>query len=126
MGRPPPSGSPQVPRPGLSNDRACCKGPPSPVHSQTWWSGALIRFLQATKGVGFAHYDGSREFVLGYADDPCLVANTTAEMQVLLRQVELFCARTGLELNVAKTVVQGIDYATGADLRRQKKRVFLR
>ena len=79
--------------------------------------GAFIRFLQATKGVGFAHHDGSREFVLGYADDLCLVANTTAEMQVLLHQVELFCARTGLELNVAKTVVQGIDYATGADLR---------
>ena len=45
------------------------------------------------------------------------MANTTEEMKALLCQVELFCARTGLELNVAKTVVQEMDYATGADLR---------
>ena len=40
-------------------------------------------------------------------------------MAALLAQVELFCSRTGLELNVAKTVVQGFDYATGQDLRPQ-------
>ena len=38
-------------------------------------------------------------------------------MQALLDQVHLFCERTGLELNVDKTMVQGIDYASGADLR---------
>ena len=57
--------------------------------------------------------------MLGYADDLFLLANSTQEMAVLLAQVELFCARTGLELDVAETVIQGIDYANGQDLRPQ-------
>ena len=81
--------------------------------------GALVRFLQATPRVGFVHHRGCWEFVLGYADDLCLLANSTEEMAALLAQVELFCSRTGLELNVAKTVVRGFDYATGQDLRPQ-------
>ena len=53
--------------------------------------GALIRFLQATRGVGFARFNGCLEFVLGYADDLCLIANSPEEMQALLDQVHLFC-----------------------------------
>ena len=81
--------------------------------------GALVRFLQATPRVGFVHHRGCREFVLGYADDLCLLANSTEGMEALLAQVERFCDRTGLELNVDKTVVQGIDYSTEQDLRPQ-------
>ena len=73
---------------------------------------ALVRFLQATPRVGFVHHRGCQEFVLGYADDLCLLANSTEEMETLMAQVERFCDRTGLELIVDKTVVQGIDYAT--------------
>ena len=59
--------------------------------------GALVQFLQATPRVGFVHHRGCREFVLGYADDLCLLANSTEEMAALLAQVELVCSRTGLE-----------------------------
>ena len=64
----------------------------------------------ATPRVGFVHHRGCRECVLGYADDLCLLANSIAEMEALLVQVELFYAWTGLELNFDKTMVQGFDY----------------
>ena len=61
----------------------------------------------------FVHNHGYRKFVLGYADDLCLLANSNA---VLLAKVKILCALKGLELNVDKTVMQGIHYGTGSDL----------
>ena len=93
----------------IENRSGVLQGAPESCPIANLVVGALVRFLQATPHVGFVHYRGCREFVLGYADDLCLLANSTEEMKALFAQVERFCERTGLELNVDKTVVQGID-----------------
>ena len=103
----------------IENRSGVMQGAPESCPIANLVVGALVRFLQATPRVGFVHHQGCREFVLGYADDLCLLANSTEEMAALLAQVELLCTRTGLELNVAKTVIQGIDSASGQDLRPQ-------
>ena len=89
----------------IENRSGVMQGAPESCPIANLVVGALVRFLQATPRVGFVHHRGCREFVLGYADDLCLLANSTEAMAALLAQVELFCSRTGLELNVAKTVV---------------------
>ena len=107
----------------IENRSGVMQGAPESCPIANLVVGALVRFLHSTPRVGFINHRGCREFVLGYADGPglCLLANSTEEMAALrlLAQVELFCSRTGLELNVVKTVVQGLDYATGQDLRPQ-------
>ena len=45
--------------------------------------GALVRFLQPPPRVGFVYHGGCREFVLGYADDLCLMAKSTEDMEAL-------------------------------------------
>ena len=89
----------------IENRSGVMQGAPESCPIANLVVGALVRVLQSTPRVGFVHHRGCRDFVLGYADDLCLLANSSEEMAALLAQVELFCARAGLELNVAKTTM---------------------
>ena len=79
--------------------------------------GALVRFIQATPECSFVSSSGTAEGVIGYADDLALHARSPAALHLMLNQLARFCALTGLELSLKKSVLTGYDVKVGEGLR---------
>ena len=58
-----------------------------------------------------------RHNAAAYADDKALITNEPSNMDYLLNKVLVpFCEFTSAAINIEKTEISGIDYATGASL----------
>ena len=68
----------------IENRSGIMQGAPESCPIANLVVGTLVRSLHSTPRVGFVHHRGCREFVLGYADNLCILAKSSEEMSALL------------------------------------------
>ena len=73
----------------------------------------LLRYLKSTER-GYVVSTGRRSTCGAFLDDTVLTTSSTASMQLLATALERFCQWSGLNVNVEKSVISGINHATGA------------
>ena len=76
---------------------------------------ALLLALKKT-GVGYRTIQGLRSSSRGFADDLVLVTGSSRGMGALLQVVSNFCAWTGMQVNLAKSVITAFDHREKRDL----------